>query len=174
MQNSYVGALLEELRAVLDLPQKRQHTKFTCGPVALSMVLAGFGVTTTEKGLARQMKATPKNGVPPAVIAAVAEKHGLNAEVVTGLTIKQLEKHIKARRPVIVAIQSWAKQPVNYATNWEDGHYVVVVGINNQNVQVRDPSTSSLRTLSRESFIRRWHDYSGDEVFVQLGIVFSR
>ncbi len=164
---------MEALNYVLDLPQKRQHTQFTCGPVALSMVLAGFGVMSTERGLARLMRATPKDGVLPATIAMAAQKYGLKASVVSGLTLKQLEKHIKARRPVIVAIQSWAPKPVNYATNWEDGHYVVVVGIDSQNVQVRDPSTSSLRTLSRESFIRRWHDYSGDEVFVQLGIVFS-
>jgi uncharacterized protein YvpB len=138
------------------------------------MVLAGFGVVSTEKGLAKLMKASPKHGVPPATIAKTARKFGLKAKAVTGLTIGQLEKHIKAGRPVIAAIQSWAKRPVNYATSWEDGHYVVVVGIDSQNVHLRDPSTPSLRTLSRESFMRRWHDYSKDEVFVQLGIIFSR
>lgn len=138
------------------------------------MVLAGFGILSTEKGLSRLMRATPKDGVRPVTIASAARKYGLKTKVATGLTMKQLEKHIKARRPVIVAIQSWAQRPVRYETNWEDGHYVVVVGIDSQNVQVRDPSTVSLRTLSRESFLRRWHDYSGDEVFIQLGIVFSR
>ena len=78
---------------------------------------------------------------------------------------------------VIVALQAWASGAVkDWRTNWEDGHYVVVVGLSHERVYVMDPSVrTGYGYLTRDQFLQRWHDYDRDGgqtiTYQQLGIV---
>lgn len=42
---------------------------------------------------------------------------------------------------MIVAIQAWAEEGVDYNNDWDDGHYVVVIGYDSDNMFFMDPST---------------------------------
>ena len=64
----------------------------------------------------------------------------------------------------------------HWRTDWEDGHYVVVVGLSRDRVYVMDPSVrTGYGYLTRDQFLQRWHDYDlnrGKRVtFERLGIV---
>jgi predicted double-glycine peptidase len=166
-------ALIESLKAVLDLPGRRQKTEYTCGPAALASVLAGIGIKATEQELAKEMGTSPKEGSPPQAIVKVAKAHGVHAELRVGLSMKALEALVKSGRPVIVAIQAWSKKPKDYSTAWNDGHYVVVVGMDDKKVMVRDPSSTPHGSMSREDFQERWHDQDGDNVYVQGAVLFD-
>jgi hypothetical protein len=78
---------------------------------------------------------------------------------------------------VIAAIQAWPTDKIaDWRTDWEDGHYVVVVGLSNDRVYVMDPSVrTGYAYLDRNEFLARWHDYDmdGDRrvVWNRLGIV---
>jgi len=108
---------------------------------------------------------------------AEARRYGLEAEAQTDLTLADLERELARGSLVIVAVQAWADHAVpDWRTNWEDGHYVVVVGLSNERVYVMDPSVrTGYAYLTRSEFLARWHDYDKEgtrkTVYDRLGIV---
>jgi predicted double-glycine peptidase len=62
---------------------------------------------------------------------------------------------------VIVALQAWPTRAVpSWRQDWEDGHYVVVVGVDRDRIYVMDPSVhTGYGYLTRAKFLERWHDY---------------
>jgi predicted double-glycine peptidase len=165
---------------VAPVPLISQAAPWTCGPAALMATLVYFGVfDDTEAALDEELGATPENGTSVESMVAVARRHGLSAEARTGLTVDTLARALARGAVVIVAIQAWPTEPVtDWRAHWEDGHYVVVVGVTPERVYAMDPSVrTGYAYLPRAQFLDRWHDY--DEVGVQttvwdrLGIVIS-
>ena len=155
-----------------------QATSWTCGAAALMSALLYFGVfDDPESRLDAELAASPELGVNPLRMAATARRYGVDAEVRTGLTLDDLAAELDRRAVVIVAIQAWPSHPVvDWSAVWDDGHYVVLVGIDDRRVYVMDPS---LRTgygyLPRGEFLQRWHDRDSvdgrEVVYDRLGIV---
>jgi predicted double-glycine peptidase len=147
---------------LLPVPLVSQATPWTCGPASLMAALLYFGVfDEPESGLDTARAATPEQGIDPWSLAAEARKFGLTAEVRTGMTLDQLAAEIARESIVIVALQAWPSQPgVDLAKGWEDGHYVVLVGLDTRNVYAMDPSVrTGYAYLERGAFEARWHDY---------------
>ncbi len=108
-------------------------------------------------------------------MAGFAASLNFQTEIFTGMTLGELKKWIDERKPVIVSIQAWAEKPVHYAADWDDGHYVVAVGYDEQNIYFMDPSIlGHYAYLPLSEFVRRWHDRDGERVLDQFGIVISR
>ena len=69
----------------------------------------------------------------------------------------------------------------NWTSDWEDGHYVIVIGADEPFVYVEDPSLLGSRgVIPKQEFLDRWHDYTGaapfdpsDRAYVRLGIFIS-
>jgi predicted double-glycine peptidase len=113
-------------------------------------------------------------------MVAVARARGLTADKRTGLTLADVERALAQGAVVILAIQAWPEQPhrdaAAWETSWEDGHYVVAVGLDDRNVYVMDPSVrGSYGFIPRAELLRRWHDFEiagGRRVeYDRLGIV---
>ncbi len=96
-------------------------------------------------------------------------------------TLADLRANIKNKYPTMVAIQAWldSYQPSDWNTNWEDGHWVIVIGLDDKNIYFEDPSLLGTRGwLTQAEFLARWHDYIGDapccdiydKTFTQLSI----
>src|SRR5205823_4615259 len=51
-----------------------------------------------------------------------------------------------------------------WATDWDDGHWVVAVGYDKNNLYFMDPSTAGRYTyIPKAQFLERWHDIMGKD-----------
>jgi uncharacterized protein len=65
----------------------------------------------------------------------------------------------------MVAIQAWLEKypPSDWSQHWEDGHWVIVIGLGDRLIYLEDPSLLGARGwLTHEEFLARWHDYTGN------------
>lgn len=159
---------------IIDLNTMRQTYTFDCGAKALQSVLAFYGVDVREEDLLKKLKTT-EDGTKVRKVISVAESYGF--EVKHGkITLDILKKIIKLGVPVIVLLQAWSetkKSLEEWKDDWEDGHYVVVIGAENGKIVFEDPSSVKRTWLTDEEFIARWHDIDSDsdEKFVNYAIV---
>ncbi|HVU52021.1 MAG TPA: C39 family peptidase [Polyangia bacterium] len=147
---------------LLPVPLISQATPWTCGPASLMAALVYFGVfDEPESRLDDELGATPEDGVAPARIAAEARLYGLDAEVKTEMSLADLAEALGRGAVVIAALQAWPAEPgADLERGWENGHYVVVVGLDARRVYAMDPSVrTGYAYLTRDAFVRRWHDY---------------
>jgi predicted double-glycine peptidase len=163
---------------LLPVPLISQATSWTCGPASLMAALIYFGVfDDPESRLDAALGATPERGVDPQRIAAGARAFGLGAEIRTGLTLNDLADELARGSVVILDLQAWSSRPGAHASDgWEDGHYVVLVGLDGERVYAMDPSVrTGYAYLARDDLLRRWHDYAARggrrEPYQHLGIV---
>jgi predicted double-glycine peptidase len=162
---------------LLPVPLISQARPWTCGAAALMATLLYFGVfDDAESRLDADLAVTPEQGTRVGSIVTEARRFGLEADARTGLTLGDLAAEVARGTVVIVALQAWPTHAVaDWRTNWEDGHYVVVVGLADDRVYVMDPSVrTGYAYLAREEFLARWHDYDLEDgqriVYRRLGI----
>lgn len=163
------------------VPLVSQATSHSCGAAALMAVLIYFGVFDgPESELHEPLGVTPEAGTHPDRIVAVARERGLDAEKRTGLGVEEIERALAGGAVVILAIQAWPEQGsrgrLAWESTWDDGHYVVAVGLDAAHLYVMDPSVrGSYGFIPREELLRRWHDFEmegGRRVeYRRLGIV---
>lgn len=151
------------------VPDVRQSTVYSCGASALQAVLQYYGIESREDALMKECRTTAALGTRPEPIMKAARARGLRATLKEGLTFNALESALWQKIPVICAIQAWAdegKPGFSWTKAWEDGHYVIVIGIDAKNVYVEDPSLLGSRgVIPRQEFLERWHDYEGKPPF---------
>jgi hypothetical protein len=163
------------------IPDVRQSTNYSCGAAALQAVLSYYGVDKRERDLMDMLKTSEAVGTSPENIVRVAKELGFQAEPRENLKYEDLEEAYRAGIPVICDIQAWTAAPPGnqaWAADWEDGHYVVLLGADPEFIYVEDPSLLGTRgIIPKREFIDRWHDYEGDPPFdpsdrayVRLGI----
>ena len=117
-----------------------------------------------------------KNGTDPQPIAAFLDGDsgtdlGLDAlyanEDDNGVELADLLAAIDNGTPPIVDIEAWQDVTQRedlkpWATDWDDGHYVVLVGYDDDNLYFMDPSTARFCAyIPRDEFVQRWHDTVG-------------
>jgi predicted double-glycine peptidase len=163
------------------IPDVRQSTTYSCGATVLQAVLSYYGIDKRERALMDMLKTTEEAGTSPENIVRVAKELGLLADPRENVTYEDLIKAYRDGIPVICAIQAWTDAPPgkhSWTSDWEDGHYVIVVGADRQFVYVEDPSLLGTRgIIPKQEFVDRWHDYTGaapfdpsDRPYVHLGI----
>ena len=110
----------------------------------------------------------PERGTPPEAIVRVAGHFGLKAELREGLSLDDLVESLRRGVPLIVDIQAWTVSDIKspgfrWADDWEDGHYVVLIGVEDGNLVFEDPSLLGTRGyIPRAEFLERWRDYEGE------------
>jgi uncharacterized protein len=162
---------------LIPLPLVRQGTDYSCGNGAALSILRyyepdGFAYTP-ESALYGPMHTTPEAGTEPAPIAEYLSRQPmLKADVEDSLEetraeVTDLERAVDRGEPTIVALQAWQAvatyaQMKDWRTDWDDGHYVVVVGYDDANLFFMDPSTEGhYGYIPIEQFLARWHDVIG-------------
>lgn len=149
---------------LLPVPDTRQSTVYSCGAAAMQAVLMYYGEEYIETDLMEWMKTDPENGTHPQEMKALAEELGYKAELRENMSLNDLEKAVEEKVPVIVAAQAWKENDSPpWSDRWDDGHYMVVVGLDKENVYFEDPSIlGSVGVIPRGEFLDRWHDVEGD------------
>jgi len=127
------------------------------------------------------LETSEAEGTSPEAIVRVARELGCEADFKENLDLKDIEESVRRRIPVICAIQAWVDirtDGFSWVKTWEDGHYVIVIGLDARFVYVEDPSLLGTRgVIPKEEFVARWHDYRGeppydpsDRPYIRLGI----
>ncbi|NLI79568.1 MAG: hypothetical protein GX442_24380 [Candidatus Riflebacteria bacterium] len=163
------GGLRHDLKPtfwVRGMPDAIQTNSYTCGVAVFQAVAQYFDHWGYQETYARELGATPEDGTHPAALLAGFRRLGLTATLEEGLTIEALERHLRAGTVVIVDYQAWNGKPAgkDYSTEWEDGHYSILIGFNDTMLFLEDPSTlGTVGYLTRDDFRRRWHDYEVED-----------
>ncbi len=160
----FVGCLptFAQSHKIIRVPLIRQSTDYTCGVAALQAILAFYGEDVREDILAKALHANHKIGTRYKNIQRYAEAHGLSVHVNQEMSLEQLKNSIEAGHPVLCLIQAWADKKTDYKTDWNDGHYVVAVGLEDSRIIFMDPSTAGHYTyIPLQEFEERWHDVDG-------------
>jgi len=131
-----------------------RQTPGLCGPASLKMVMDYYGVSVSEKEIARVAGSTRERGTSIRGLIRAARRFGFEAIFRKDASLKDLEYFIDKKIPVIV---DWFDR--------DGGHYSVVVDINKRKVVLMDPALRKIllyvrrRVLTRELFYSLWFDF---------------
>lgn len=159
---SQVGPSNSTVKEILfGVPDVRQSTNYSCGASALQAVLSYWGGEDQREDVLMKKLNITHEGASSEDIIRVAQGMGFEAEFKENLTLADLEASIKAGIPVIIVGQAWRdNETTPWEDDWDDGHYMVVIGLDERNVYLEDPSILGSRGyIPRQEFIQRWHDY---------------
>jgi hypothetical protein len=166
----------------LGVPLVRQQQDYSCGPAAMSGVLQFFGVWKgKEQELYKILETSTTEGTLPENLALGARHFGLIADVEQPMTIERLRTLVGQGKLVILELQAWregTRKRLPWRDDWDDGHYVVLVGIDRDFAYFMDPSTSDAYTfMPLGELPERWHDINqtrkdpAKQRDLQLGVV---
>lgn len=145
---------------MINMPGGRQSFDFDCGPKALQLVLAYYGVDIREDQLLLKLNADHQ-GTQVTDMADVARSLGFIVEACCDVTIGEIKRYVDAQQPVIVLVQAWANKYMSlddWRQTQEHGHYVVVIGYEGRTILFEDPATFGNTWLTEREFLARWHD----------------
>jgi predicted double-glycine peptidase len=176
------GAPKTHSPAMLPVPLVRQAKSYSCGAAALLSVLYYWrAFDGREDDLYAGLDTTPAEGTTPEKIVEVARSFGLTAELRQRLSISDLRAGLALGETVIVELQAWHgdKAPgFRWKDAWEDGHYVVLVGIDAERAYFMDPvAVAGYAYLPLAELPERWHDYesrTGQVVRYHQAAIFIR
>ena len=147
------------------LTNTRQSTEYSCGASALQAVLSYWGKDVEEQELMQRLHTSPETGTYVGDIVRVAREFGFTAEVKEDLTLPVLHAALKKGMPVIVCGQAWRSREhsdKSVQEDWEDDHYIVVLGMDNNYVYYQDPFAKRGNAfVSHRLFEESWHNVRG-------------
>jgi hypothetical protein len=119
-------------------------------------------------------------GTNPEAIACGARSLGFDAEVIENLTLDQLERFTADGYPVIALAQVWLSErdaDRSLEDIWDNGHYVVVLGVDRDHVYFQDPFIQMSKAfVPRKTFDDHWHQVMGGDLernpkLIHVGII---
>jgi len=151
----------------LNVPIIQQSSNFSCGSAALLACLhywrgENIGIDH-EADLWKPLDISAAAGTEPESMVAVANRFGLYATHMLGMTVEQLRVLLSRGYTVILCLQAWKQTAVPYSQDWEDGHYVVAVGMDASAVYFMDPAVhTAYASLPITELPKRWHSPDTD------------
>ena len=134
-----------------------------CGPASLKIVLDYYGVDKTEKELTDTTAIIEGIGWCDRDIAHVAESLEFKVEIKNESSFNDIEKWLKKGVPVIV---DWFTRGRKDYSDSEvaDGHYSVVIGLDDEYIYLQDPEIGGERKITRGDFMKVWFDFVGNVI----------
>lgn len=151
---------------IIQLPERRQGTNYSCGAAAIQSVLAYYGIDIRESELKEALNTNPETGTDEQDIVNLAKKFGFHS-FMKSLSIRKVIEYIEQDIPVILLIQAWADEPTDYSKTRNFPHFVVAVGYSSKGLYFEDPSLIFNGFLSFQELESRWRGSDSDH----LGIV---
>ncbi len=150
----------------LPVPIFRQATDYSCGAASLLAILYYWRVDqdTMETELYRPLGVSRRDGSEPSGILRTARAYGLQAQYFRDgeYSFDRLRGAVARGDTVIVSYQAWLMNPgvnADWAHAWDDGHYSVVVAIDDNFIYLMDPSAGiGYGYIPINEFLTRWHD----------------
>ena len=134
-----------------------------CGPASLKMVFDYYGIDKSEEEIAKLAGTTDDLGTDDQGIKKAAEELGLKVEIKNNSTFEDIQGWLDKKVPVIV---NWfTRGRADYEdSEVADGHYSVVVGLDEEFIYIQDPEIGKLRKIEREDFMKVWFDFTGEYI----------
>jgi len=164
------------------LTATRQSTEYSCGAAALQAVLSFWGKDLSEQELIRLLHTSPDTGTYVGDIARVARELGFSASVREDISLDELHNALKKGESVIICGQAWRSREDSEKSvqeDWEDGHYIVVLGMDRKYVYYQDPFIQRGKGfVTHQRFEQSWHNVRGKTAAdtkkqVHLGVFIS-
>jgi predicted double-glycine peptidase len=155
------GMPLPQLPAnALPVPLVTQPDEYGCGAASLEAVMFYYRVWDGDlKTLYKPLGTTATYGTMGPPIAAFAQSRGLTAKHVTGAALTDLQASLQNRDPVMLVIQAWKGTATPWATDQNDGHWVVLLGMDANYAYFMDPwAHFALGYMPIAELLTRWHD----------------
>ncbi len=146
---------------MLNVPFYKQDTNYTCGPTALQMVFAYYGVRVSEKELTERLDTETSTGTKHEPMIEIAREEGFFVYVNNHASLEEVGYILGLNIPVIVHY---------IEPSSEEGHYAVAVDLTDENILLNDSWNGEQFTIAREDFIRRWRDDKGEAMQWLLAI----
>jgi len=134
-----------------------------CGPASLKIVLDYYGVNKTEKELAQLTGWVSGLGIDDVGIVKVAKSLGLKVEIKNESSFADIERWLNKGVPVIVDWFTRGRRGYDDSV-MADGHYSVVVGLDDEYIYLQDPEIGGERKIKKEDFMRVWFDFRGQYI----------
>jgi predicted double-glycine peptidase len=161
------------------LTRARQVTEYSCGACALQAVLSYWGTHVDEQELMKLLHTTPEEGTYPEDIVRGARALGFEAEAKSNLTLEDVERFTAAGSPMLAVAQVWrseSKSPGAAQDDWDNGHWIVILGVDKDYVYFQDPYARMGKAfIPRQAFEAHWHQAMGGDLkknpqLIHLGI----
>ena len=134
-----------------------------CGPASLKIVLGYYGLEKTEQELAELSGATSELGTDDQGITKAAESLGFKTLIKNEADFNDIADWLKKGVPVIV---NWfTRGRADYDdSSVADGHYSVIVGLDDEFICLQDPEIGGMRKITRDYFLKVWFDFAGKHI----------
>lgn len=131
-----------------------------CGPASLKIVLSYYGIEKSEKELAQLCEKDDELGTSDEGIRKSAKHLGFNVEIQNNSNFDDINRWLQKDVPVIV---NWfTRGRVDYTdSDFADGHYSVVCGLDDEYIYLQDPEIGNLRKIEKDDFMKVWFDFTG-------------
>jgi hypothetical protein len=125
------------------------------------------------------LQTTSEEGTYPENIVRGAQALGFEAEGRDHLSLEEVEQFTAGGAPMIGLVQLWRGEKgtaKSVAEDWDNGHYIVVLGVDKDYVYFQDPYTRMSKAfMPRDTFVDHWHQVMGGDLkknpkLMQLGI----
>jgi hypothetical protein len=141
-----------------------------CGPACVAMVLEFYGRVIDINQLSRDAGLTSnRHFTLPADLIRAASLYGTTLVRRYACTLDTLADEIAARRPVICLIHYGALDTLRQDRNYNIGHWIVVVGVDDKSVYIHDPDWQVLHrdqgrglAIPRDMFVKAWAECALD------------
>jgi ABC-type bacteriocin/lantibiotic exporter with double-glycine peptidase domain len=137
--------------------------KSMCGPASLKMVFDYYGIEKSEEEIAKLAGTTEDLGTDEQGIKKAAESLGFKVEIKNESSFEDIQSWLDKKVPVIV---NWfTKGRIDYDDSQvPDGHYSVVVGLDDKFIYLQDPEIGKLRKIKLNDFMKVWFDFKGEYI----------
>ena len=137
--------------------------KSMCGPASLKMVFDYYGIDKSEEEIAKLSGTTEDLGTDDQGIKKAAKSLGLKVEIKNESSFEDIQDYLSKKIPVIV---NWfTRGRIDYDDSQvSDGHYSVVVGLDDDFIYLQDPEIGKLRKVERNDFMKVWFDFKGEYI----------
>lgn len=154
---------------ILDFPDLMQIYLYDCGATAIQAMLAYYGINIRESQILKDLKATPRYGTSSTNVVNILNKQGLKCDI-KNMTVADLINYIDKDIPVIILIQAWDGTHKKYDEDYNNGHWVVMIGYDHDKIIFEDPFTFQYSYLTRAELETRWHGQENGQKIKNYGI----
>lgn len=144
-----------------------------CGPSTLKIIFDFYGLNIAEKKLAQLCGTNREFGTNVKKMEKVSKDFGFKFRIQDNSNFKEIEKWLKKGIPVIVDWFTRGRNDYN-DSDVADGHYSVVVGLDDKYIYVSDPEIGRVRKMEREKFLMVWFDFKGNQIKKPTDIILRR